>query len=204
MGCCVFNLAMAVTTPHNLVETEPLADPIWLDLYKELPGDGGGQMLVHVQLIKKTSPAQVLPVLPKGSIVPAVRKSFVEIIAVGCRDMSPYNFMAMQYPYLNFVMDQMGKKFKASTAPSKRPSPSNPNYLERIIMEVDLPEKSIFAAPLKISAHDTRLGGFLKPEVGVGSIGMMSKIPWWPYDIALDDTPNPPTYQAPQYFPLLT
>lgn len=198
LGCCTYNLHDAVVTHHKDVETDPLPDPMWLDLYKEIPGDGEGALLVLVQMIKKTSPAQVLPNLPKNAIKPDARKAYLEIIAVGCRDMAPYNFMPMVNPYLEFTLDIMGQKSKESTAPSKRPNPSNPNFLERIVMEVNLPEKAIFASPLKISAHDTRLGGYLKPEVGVGSIKIQQKIPWWPYDEPLDDTPHPPSYVAPQ------
>ena len=198
LGCCTYDLKASQKTAHTVVDTEELNDPIWLDFYKELPGDGKGSLLVLVQIIKKLSPSQKFKEVPDQMIKPASRKGFIEIIAVGCRDMSPYNFQPMQYPYLDFVMDAMGKKSIVSTAPSKRPNPSNPNYLERIVMEADLPEKAIFAAPLCIRAHDTRLGGYLKPEVGVGTIFMVPKIPWWPFDQALDDTPNPPTYVAPQ------
>lgn len=198
LGCCVSDLRYAQRTAHNAVDTEELQDPVWVDFYKELPGDGKGSLLVLVQLIKKLSPSQKFKEVPDQMIKPASRKGFIEIIAVGCRDMAPYNFQPMQYPYLEFVMDAMGKKSVVSTAPSKRPNPSNPNYLERIVMEADLPEKAIFAAPLCIRAHDTRLGGYLKPEVGVGTIYMVPKIPWWPFDLPLDDMPNPPTYVAPQ------
>lgn len=53
-------------------------------------------------------------------------------------------------------------------------------------MPVKLPLKSIYASPLQIRARDTRLGGYLKPIVGVGIIDLSTKIPWCP------DTYKPP------------
>ena len=47
-----------------------------------------------------------------------------------------------------------------------------------MVMEVTLPEKAIYAQPLMLKARDSRLGGFLTPLVGVGTIEMVSKIPW--------------------------
>ena len=37
-----------------------------------------------------------------------------------------------------------------------RPNPSNPNYLQRLVMPVTLPAKSLFAQPLNLTAKDTR------------------------------------------------
>lgn len=48
-----------------------------------------------------------------------------------------------------------------------------------MLMEVTLPENAIFAQPLLIKAKDSRLGGYLTPTVGVGTIDMVSKIPWF-------------------------
>ena len=45
-------------------------------------------------------------------------------------------------------------------------------------MEVDLPSNALFAVPMMMRARDNRLGGFSKPEVGVGYIDMVDKIPW--------------------------
>ena len=54
------------------------------------------------------------------------------------------------------------------------------------MMPVMLPEHSIFSSPLQIRAKDTRLGGYLKPIVGVCQIDLTTKIPWCP------DTYKPP------------
>lgn len=92
--------------------------------------------------------------------------------------MKPYNFMPMQSPMLEFEIDTVKGKVTAATEPSKRPTPQNPNFLQRILVEVELPEKEVFAPPIKINAKDLRLGGYMKPVVGSGLIDLKDKIPW--------------------------
>ena len=176
----------------------------WYEVYDEKPGDGEGRVLVTVLLIK--NPTKVNWNKPPKSILPYTKKAIIEILAVGIRDLSPYQFQKMRAPFLEMVLesfynpfeekqsdriedddnddskvDQLKEKKKTvknSTAPSKRPSPDSPNFLEKIIMKVDLPENSIFAMPLLLEAKDTRLGGLRKPVVGIGSIDLKTKIPW--------------------------
>ena len=78
------------------------------------------------------------------------------------------------------------------TKTSRNPSPSNPNFLERFMIEVDLPVNPIYAQPLFLRAVDVRLGGYKTPVVGVGVIDMASKIP------------GSPTYVPPQEVEMYT
>lgn len=64
------------------------------------------------------------------------------------------------------------------TERSKRPSGTNPNYLQRVVREVQLPENALFSPRLNVFVKDTRLGGFHVPCVGVCAIDMTDKIPW--------------------------
>lgn len=84
----------------------------------------------------------------------------------------------MQNPFIEIELNSFGTAYKSSTAPSKRPSPSDPNFLEKIQLPVKLPLKSIYCSPLSILARDTRLGGYLKPVVGVCQIDLSTKLPW--------------------------
>ena len=84
----------------------------------------------------------------------------------------------MSAPYLDMSFQSLGSTYESRTESSKIPDPSNPNFLQRIVLEVKLPEKSTFAAPLALKVHDVRLGGFLKPIVAVGAVEMETKIPW--------------------------
>jgi hypothetical protein len=161
-----------------VVTTDPdadLPDPKWYEFFKEVPDDGEGELLVQIQLIPSLGSSFVTE--PK-SIIPETKDAFIEVLVIGVRDMSPYNFIPMQAPYLEIEMDSFGTKYKSGTNKSKKPNPSNPNFLEKLIIPVKLPIKSLYSAPLVLTARDTRLGGFSKPRVGVGFIDIVTKIPW--------------------------
>jgi hypothetical protein len=108
------------------------------------------------------------------------------VIALGIRNMSPFNFQAMSNPFLEMEYDSFGTKDIITTESSKKPEPSNPNFLQRLVIEIQLPENALFATPLHLRARDNRLGGYMKPVVGVGTIELQDKIPW------------SKTYKAPQ------
>lgn len=159
---------------HDL--KDPLPDPEWMECFQEVPGDSQGRLLVSFQLIKKSSPDQKFD--PPPSIKPALKDAWIEIIALGLRDMKPFKFQEMVSPFLEMELECVDKKVKIETENSKRPHPSSPNFLQRLVMEVKLPENALFATPMTLRARDTRLGGFSKPEVGVGSVDLVNKIPW--------------------------
>jgi len=116
--------------------------------------------------------------MSRFSIVPEYKESFIEIITIGCRDLSSYKMQAIQFPHVEFKVDSGGGCHTATTDNSKRPSGSNPNFLERIIMECRLPVKPIFAPPLTMKLLDNRLAGMYKPVVGVSKIDLSRKLPW--------------------------
>lgn len=172
LGTCTFNLQEAAVTANP---DDPLPRPKWKKLFFEVPGDSQGEVLVMVQLIK-TNNAKVSTVVQP--IRPPTVPAFIEFIVIGVRDMSPYNFQAMQAPFLDIELSSFDTKYSSATQTSKKPDPSNPNFLERIVIPVELPVDSIFCTPLCIQAKDTRLGGYLKPVVGVCQIDLSTKLPW--------------------------
>jgi hypothetical protein len=78
------------------------------------------------------------------------QQAFIELILIGMRDLAPYNFQAMSAPFLEIELNSFGSTYLSTTASSKRPEPENPNFLEKIIMPVELPEHSVFASPLQV------------------------------------------------------
>ena len=200
LGRVSLNLQNAIVMKNH---TDPAPTPTekdWHELYDEKPGDGEGRLLLQVLLIK--NPTKTLLKSP-DSILPCTKSAVIEILAVGIRDLSPYQFQKMRAPFLEMKLesfsnptgskvnyipeseddktDQLKEKkkiYKGSTAPSKRPSPDSPNFLEKIVIKVELPEHSIFTKPLLLEARDTRLGGLRKPVVGIGSVDLKTKIPW--------------------------
>eukprot|EP00604_Paraphysomonas_vestita_P002816 CAMPEP_0174818892 /NCGR_PEP_ID=MMETSP1107-20130205/1828_1 /TAXON_ID=36770 /ORGANISM="Paraphysomonas vestita, Strain GFlagA" /LENGTH=1810 /DNA_ID=CAMNT_0016031457 /DNA_START=453 /DNA_END=5885 /DNA_ORIENTATION=- len=155
---------------------DPLPDPAYYDFFTELPGDGQGSLLISFQLIPKNRPDEVIGKLPV--IQPTLRQAYIEVIAIGLRDMKPFNFQSMVAPFLEMELECIDKKVIIQTDHSKRPSPDDPNFLQRLVMPVMLPDNALFATPMALRARDTRLGGFLKPEVGVGIVDLINKIPW--------------------------
>ncbi|KAF0685790.1 Aste57867_22398 [Aphanomyces stellatus] len=151
--------------------------PKWCGIMQQEEGDTEGAVLASVTVIKLDRPDRVLP--EPESIVPAVRKAYLEIIVLGLRDMRPYQFLPIQLPFIEFTLggrEHASQEMK--TEKSKRPSGENPNFLQRIVREVELPEDALFAPMLNIMVKDTRLGGWNKPTIGNAAIDMTTKLPW--------------------------
>ncbi|GMI00136.1 hypothetical protein TrVE_jg577 [Triparma verrucosa] len=172
-GC--FNAAL---TEDNISDAEDSSalKPQWYSLMREEEGDSEGEVLACFQLIKKRAPEVSLTDPP--SIKPPLQKAFIEIVAIGCRDLSPFNMLNMQFPKVEFSVDSDEGTIVESTDKSKRPSGSNPNYLQRIVMEVQLPIDPIFAPPITVKLYDYRLAGLSQPICGVSKIDMSKKLPW--------------------------
>ena len=82
-----------------------------------------------VELIPKM-PDQIIPALPKNSIAPETYEAYVEMVILGLRNLAPYKFIKMQNPYLEIEVSKTATTNAiTSTAPSKRPDASNPNFL---------------------------------------------------------------------------
>ena len=153
--------------------------PQWYPLMKEEEGDCEGEVLCCFQLLKKRAPEMTMPEPP--SIKPKLVDAFVEIVAIGCRDLSPYSMMAMQYPKVEFAVDSDEGTAIQCTDKSKRPSGSNPNFLERIVLKCKLPEDpeaAIYSPPVSIKVYDYRLAGMVQPICGVAKIDLSKKLPW--------------------------
>lgn len=166
LGYCSIPLKDALLTEDP---DETLPDPKWFEF-----GNNEGYLLAQLQII----PTIGNKLAPPKSIIPDCKDAYIEIIAVGIRDMAPFLFQSMQNPYLELEIESFGTRYKATTKKSKKPDPSNPNFLEKLVIQCKLPINSIFASSIQLRAKDSRLGGFSNPGVGVGFIDIMSKIPW--------------------------
>ena len=82
-----------------------------------------------VELIPK-QPDQIIPKLPDKAIEPDTYEAYVEMVVLGLRNLAPYKFVKMQNPYLEIEVSKTPTTTTTvSTAPSKRPDSSNPNFL---------------------------------------------------------------------------
>ena len=172
--------------------------PVWKQLSLQKPGDSEGEVLVSVQIFQqspgmsKAPPAIEKPDLmtkenPKGvkevdivnpALVPKTMDAWVEITALGLRSLAAYKFVPIQNAFCEFSVDTPNAAAPVATKASKRPSGQNPNFLERIVLKLQLPEDALFAPRLTLTARDTRLGGYQKPTIGTASIDLSNKLPW--------------------------
>ncbi|CAN0344913.1 unnamed protein product, partial [Discosporangium mesarthrocarpum] len=103
--------------------------PSWQSFFVAEPGDGQGELLVGVQIIRKPNKEARLP--PPPSIVPDFKQAYLEVVALGIRDMKPFNFMPIHLPYCVLEVDsENGTKKTVQTDPSKQPSGANANFLQ--------------------------------------------------------------------------
>jgi len=135
---------------HNPDEPLPIPSK-WLDFFYEVPGDSQGSLLVMVQIIPQEG--RVIPKPLRNNITPATRKAYLELILIGIRDMAPFNFQSMCAPFVEIELNSFGSSYLSTTGSSKRPVPDNPNFLEKIVMPVMLPEHSIFCSPLQVRCN---------------------------------------------------
>ncbi|KAF0774226.1 hypothetical protein AaE_002074, partial [Aphanomyces astaci] len=151
--------------------------PTWYNLSYEEGKGGEGQLLVSCTLVAKDFPDQVID--PPTSIKPKMQEKFLEIICLGLRDLSPIGFMPLHMPFLQFDIGEVSSSNRPKkTGGSSKPTPANPNFLERILIPIQLPEDAQFAPRLNLSVFDTLLGGFHKPLLGTCSIDLTTKLPF--------------------------
>ena len=173
LGVAQFNMVNAILSvdPNAVVDR----DPTWINFFYQDPGDSQGAALVSV-VCCLADPDEEPPKRP--SIVPPVRDAYVEMIVIGLRNLQPYNFQAIQNPYLEIESPQeSGKTNVTVTKTSRKPTPSSPNFLERYVIPIKVPVNPIFTQPLFLRVVDSRLGGLTKPVVAVGVVDLSTKIP---------------------------
>jgi hypothetical protein len=64
------------------------------------------------------------------------------------------------------------------TKQSASPSGTDPNFLQELVLECQLPKQSIFCPTLQIQAIDERLNGLWHPVLGTGRIPLEKMLPW--------------------------
>jgi hypothetical protein len=180
LGVAQFNMVDAISSIDPRVAVTK--DPQWCSFFYNEPGDSQGAVLVNV-ICCLADPDETPPKPP--SIVPPTRDAYVEMIIIGLRNLQPFNFQAIQNPFLEIELPQDdGKTSVTVTKSSRKPTPSSPNFLERFVIPIKVPVNPIFTQPLFIRVVDTRLGGLTKPVVANGVIDLVSKVPGSKFYIA--------------------
>eukprot|EP01138_Halocafeteria_seosinensis_P001972 gb/GECG01002020.1/.p1 GENE.gb/GECG01002020.1/~~gb/GECG01002020.1/.p1 ORF type:complete len:1966 (+),score=293.18 gb/GECG01002020.1/:1-5898(+) len=162
-----------------------LLDPQWYGLARHgvFGGKTQGELLLGFQVVRKSSQNEIVPNIPR-TITPVCEEWLVEIVVLGLRDMRPYKFLPSNNPQVGFDVGKRERKGDTKyTQHSKKPSGSNPNYFQRLLVPVDIPINPLFAPSMGVSVQDSRFGGLWRPTLGTASVSLSSKIPWSPdYD----------------------
>jgi hypothetical protein len=160
-------------------------DPSTLSTEERNAISGGG--MKRPSLLNKLGGAMTSMVTKKETgwgppdIHPETYEAWIEVIVLGLRNLAPYNFQAVQNPFLELIVENVdGTKQKTCTRNSKKPSPANPNFLEKLTIPVKLPRNPMFAQPMFLEVKDIRLGGYMKPLIASGVVKMDEKIPGSP------------------------
>ena len=96
--------------------------------------------MVSFQLVAKATPEQVIPAIP-STIRPITEDWFLEIVALGVRNLAPYDMQRIYLPFVEFDVGDRSRSAQVySTGASKSPSGPDANYLERIMVPVKLPQ----------------------------------------------------------------
>ena len=88
----------AQASPNNEETYIERHDPRWYSVHKAELGDSEGEMLVSVELIDLGGDRLVPP--QDVDIRPVTYPGFVEVIALGCRNLAPHVFQEIQFPQL--------------------------------------------------------------------------------------------------------
>lgn len=150
--------------------------PKWMDLYGIDGQKAIGQVLIAFQLFKKKDLKQQLPVPP--SIVPTMKRAYLDVHTIGIRDLlvNAKGKSIVKKCSLQYKLFEGAQRTKAIVNASRLPTPANPNYLDRNIMPVNIPDDPLFAPTLELFVYDER--ALSTTLVAFCMIDLRSKLVW--------------------------
>jgi hypothetical protein len=168
-----FRVRVADIPKYNTFLVPPLT-PTWRELYGIDGKTSMGEVLCSFQLFEKKSAEQVVP-LP-DPILPALRKAYIDVHVIGLRELTRAGSRNIKKPYLQFdvASQSYGESFQFGA--SRVPSATNPNYLDRHMTMINLPEDPLYTPTLEVKVYDEKLTG--SSLIGVCNISLLSKLPW--------------------------
>lgn len=116
-------------------EDPPAPMPTWMKLLDingeeiRTSSNAHAEILVSFQVIRKKDPNIRLG--PPPDITPQYRKAWLEITAVGLRNMKPFNYRAITAPYVHFNVCSATQNYFFQTPPNRLPTGQDSNILKR-------------------------------------------------------------------------
>jgi hypothetical protein len=144
-------------------------DPQWKTLFRAQEGDLGP--LPQLLLSCKVSPAsQRQIVMQKPESAPAR----IEIYVLGLRQLSSRGIVSPNKPFVEVTVGDIGttpiETKAARTASSRKPSSTNPNLVERLVIECHLVVDTRYLPNMNLLVKDSRFGGRHDTILGSASI----------------------------------
>jgi hypothetical protein len=156
------------------VNYNPDQVPEWCPLVG-IDGKGNmGEVLCSFLLIELKKLDQNIP--PPRPIEPPLRKAYLDIHLIGLRNLVKRGYSNIRNPYLQLDLVSTGYGDSIKTSPSRLPMPTNPNYLERQIVSVDIPDDPLYCPALEVQVWDQRT--LDRIMLGVITIDLRTKLPW--------------------------
>lgn len=148
--------------------------PQWMPL-SGIDGKGNmGEILVSFLLIKKKKVDQNVP--PPRTIEPPMRMCWIDLHVIGLRNLMKKGIYKIKQPYLYFDLVSNGYGDSIKTAPSRQPTPENPNFLERCTLKVKIPDDPLYCPMMDIHCYDQR--SLNKELLGVATIDLRTMLSW--------------------------
>ncbi|EQC32228.1 hypothetical protein SDRG_09979 [Saprolegnia diclina VS20] len=141
-----------------------------------------GEILLSVQLL--VNPTAEERSIPLPSIVPECRDAYVDIIAMGVRNLKSNRLFHIQNPFVEFELTGAASASRENaerrTKASHEPESKNANFLERLVIPTRLPIDTLFSPQLVLKVYDSTMGGLHQPLIASCVIDLTKKLPWSP------------------------
>lgn len=183
VGLVKLDLALAdkrAIPEKNAALRAKLRDPEWFSLRSKIGADLMGQLLVGYEVISLESAAQAASyftneqkLIPSPSLAPECLPWKLEMTVLGLRDLEPAGMIPVCKPYVTIGLNGIELR---KLPPSKKPTPTDPNYLCRFQERVMLPERVLYAPCINIGAKDRKLGVMTSTIIGSVSIPLDDKM----------------------------
>lgn len=140
--------------------TDLLKPPEWLHL-RGMDGKlhDMGEILISYQVI----PRNEIKTIPKSpDISPMTRRAWLDCHIVGLRNLKKIGTFPIYRPYLTLsIFDaNTGKILTGQTSTSRQPTTSDPNFLDRQSIDINLPEDPLYTPALEVSADISIFASF--------------------------------------------
>jgi C2 domain len=137
--------------------------PMWFDLRDwDDKVIAGAQILCAFQLLTVDQAEMEVP-----DITPPTIPAFLEVTTLGLRDLE--SIFGVHKTFIQFELPS-GKKFH--TIKASVPTPTSPNFLQVIRVEIDVPIELLYAPMIDIEVRDIMFGGFIKRLIGSASLNL--------------------------------